>query len=401
MITELITTYNNYMETIFNNNEFLIGMVTTGLIGFLGFSIRWLIHFGIDQFKKHLTTTIEIDSTHEAYHKIMNYINQEKIIEKSRYLLLTNGVCGYERPVLGLGSGFQIMKLFGKYCWVYIKPEQNKERVVYKMWLTSLGRSHKVAKKLYEIASYNKENDITDVIVAGDGVYRQPKEYMRNRFYIEVEQEVYNLIKRFIENEEDYVSKNIPYKLGILLYGPPGTGKTSVIRALAGEFDYKICVVNSFENFDKVPTDEKTIIVIDEIDMLVGKRQPKKKNDKNDNNKKEQNAENFGEILRTFSLSDALKKLDGIVIRHGAIVIATTNYPEQLDDALLRHGRLGYKFEFGYIKPIEFESAVKKYYEKEYKLEGELKQCTSADLMGAYAEGLTYDEFLDRFVKKG
>lgn len=40
---------------------------------------------------------------------------------------------------------------------------------------------------------------------------------------------------RFMQAEEWYASRGIPWRRGYLLYGPPGTGKTSLVSALAGE----------------------------------------------------------------------------------------------------------------------------------------------------------------------
>jgi len=397
MIESILTSYNQYLVKVFDNNQFLIGMVTTALAGGFVYFLKFLFGFSKEQFKKHLTTTVELDSMNESYHKIMQYLDENNVIKKSRYLLLSNGPWGYEPPVLSIGTGMQLMKLFDKYCLVYVKQEENRERILYKMWITSLGRSHYIANELLRISKVKEDDNITVVIdVHNKETYRQRKEVMEHRFYVEAEHELYNIVKNFVESEEEYINKNIPYKLGVLLYGPPGTGKTSVIRAIAGEFDYKIAIVESFNDFNKLP-EQKCIVIIDEIDMMLGQKRDLK-DDTNISDSLKQKTSDLGDILAEVSLSEALKKLDGIITKHGIIVIATTNRPELLDAALLRPGRLGYQIKFDYIKPVEFESAVKKYYEVEYKLQNKLKKCTSAELMGAYMEGLSLDEFIERFT---
>ena len=390
-IGELLTRYNAEMESLFNNNQFLIGMITTAIAGGLAYLLRKLWDFSIIQFRKHLTTTVELDSSNDSYHKIMQHISEKRIIDKSRYLLITNGMWGYEKPVLSLGTGLQFIRLFGKFCTIYVKQEDIKDRIVYKVSISYLGRSHYVANKLMELAKHSKADDYTEVIIAGnEQTYLQKREFMKNRFYVEAEHKLFNIVKNFINSEEEYVRKNIPYKLGLLLHGAPGTGKTSVIRAIAGEFGLQICIVNSFSDFDKIPN-EKCIVVLDEVDMMLGSA--KKSTNSNDDK------DALNDSFKKFTLSDALKKLDGIIQKYGVIVIGTTNNPEDISEALLRPGRLGYQIEFGYIKPKEFESAVEKYYDEPYTIDGTLKQCTSAELMGAYVEGLNKEEFINRFIK--
>lgn len=392
-ISEMITQYNVEMESLFNSNQFLIGMITTAIAGGLVYVFRKLWDFSIIQFRKHLTTTIDIDSGNDSYHKIMQYIAKKKIIQKSRYLLITNGMWGYEKPVLSLGTGIQFIRLFGKICTIYVKQEDIRDRITYKVSITYLGRSHYLANKLMSLAEYNNTNEYTEVVVAGnEQSYLQKREYIKNRFYVEAEHKLYKIVEEFINNEEDYVTKNIPYKLGILLHGIPGTGKTSVIRSLAGEFGLKICILNSFSDFDKIPN-EKCIVVLDEVDMMLGDASD------DDNDQTSSNSAEYMKSVNRFTLSVALKKLDGIIQKHGVIVIGTTNRPNAIDKALLRPGRLGYQIEFSNIQPKEFESAVNKYYGIPYILEGTLKHCTSAELMGAYVEGLDREEFINRFVE--
>ncbi len=51
-------------------------------------------------------------------------------------------------------------------------------------------------------------------------------------------------MKEFIHSRAWYDHHGIPYRRGYLFYGPPGSGKTSYIYALAGYFQYNICLLN-------------------------------------------------------------------------------------------------------------------------------------------------------------
>lgn len=56
--------------------------------------------------------------------------------------------------------------------------------------------------------------------------------------------ELYNDIKKFIDNKELYAKMNYPYKYSALLYGVPGSGKSSTILALASAFNRSVHYIN-------------------------------------------------------------------------------------------------------------------------------------------------------------
>lgn len=133
---------------------------------------------------------------------------------------------------------------------------------------------------------------------------------------------------------------------GVLLYGPPGTGKTLLAKAVANE-----CEANFFsikgpeimaryygeseerlrEVFDEARANAPAIIFIDEIDSIAPKR-----------------AEMTGERqLERRVVSQLLSLMDGLEARGEIIVIAATNQPDILDEALRRGGRFDREIEIG------------------------------------------------------
>ena len=127
---------------------------------------------------------------------------------------------------------------------------------------------------------------------------------------------------------------------GILLIGPPGTGKTLLAKAIAGEANASFFSASGSdfnevfvgvgakrirELFKQARAHKPAIIFIDEIDCL-GK-----------NRKTDQN----GELQQTNNA--LLTAMDGFDSGEGVIVVAATNRPEDMDEALLRPGRFDRK----------------------------------------------------------
>ncbi|HEY1605352.1 MAG TPA: CDC48 family AAA ATPase [Allosphingosinicella sp.] len=123
---------------------------------------------------------------------------------------------------------------------------------------------------------------------------------------------------------------------GVLLYGPPGTGKTLLARAVANESDASFFhiagpeIMGSAygeserrlrEVFEEAAKSAPAIIFIDEIDSIAPKR-----------------GQVQGETEKRL-VAQLLTLLDGLEPRQNLVVIAATNRPEAIDEALRRPGR--------------------------------------------------------------
>ncbi|MGB8347064.1 MAG: ATP-dependent zinc metalloprotease FtsH, partial [Ktedonobacteraceae bacterium] len=125
---------------------------------------------------------------------------------------------------------------------------------------------------------------------------------------------------------------------GVLLVGPPGTGKTLLARAVAGEAGVPFFSMSGSEFvevlvgvgasrvrdlFDQAKKASPSIIFIDEIDAVGRQRGASI----NTNEEREQ------------TLNQLLVEMDGFDTRQAVVVVAATNRPDGLDQALLRPGR--------------------------------------------------------------
>ena len=173
----------------------------------------------------------------------------------------------------------------------------------------------------------------------------------------------------FLHNPEKYTSIGATLPKGVLLVGPPGTGKTLLAQAVAGEAKVPFFSISGSEFvemfvgmgaakvrdlFKQAQEKAPCIVFIDEIDTIGKKR--------------DSGAGIGGNDEREQTLNQLLAEMDGFDGAKGVVILAATNRPESLDQALLRPGRFDRRVPVE-LPDLQGRIAILKVHAKDVKME--------------------------------
>jgi ATP-dependent 26S proteasome regulatory subunit len=185
----------------------------------------------------------------------------------------------------------------------------------------------------------------------------------------------------FINHPDWYTERGIPHSLGIMFHGIPGAGKTSTIKAIAKDthrhifnlslrpFTTQRQLTNLFFSETvviyghdgnkmtlKIPLNKRVYVIEDidcltdiVIDRIITGDKPVE-----------------GDAV---TLSFLLNLLDGVLETPGRILIITSNFPEKLDKAFVRPGRIDVKVKFTHAALDLILEMVNKFYSISYEID--------------------------------
>ncbi len=198
---------------------------------------------------------------------------------------------------------------------------------------------HGVVKITKDTVLTVKEEPVSESEVRVADVHYEDIGGLRNEI-----QKIREMVEYPIRYPEVFERLGIEPPRGVLLYGSPGTGKTLLAKAVANEsYAHFISIsgpelVSKFvgeseeklrEIFREANEKAPSIIFMDEIDAIAPKRE-----------------EATNEVERRM-VSQLLTLLDGMPARGQVIVLAATNRPDAIDQALRRPGRFDREIEIG------------------------------------------------------
>jgi hypothetical protein len=214
--------------------------------------------------------------------------------------------------------------------------------------------------------------------------------------FFEQRDKVRNHVQFFLSRKDWYEKKGIPYTLGFMFHGEPGCGKTSTIKAIANTAHRHILNIHLSEIKSKsqlrhlffndeihvyngtiterfiIPVHER-LYVIEDIDAMgdaVLKREWKKPTPVEKPKEKTgdawlDNKDHDDEIKEPIDLSFLLNLLDGTLEASGRILAISSNFPERIDRALIRPGRIDMIVHFKKCNRQILREMVTSFYDKE------------------------------------
>ncbi len=347
------------------NNDIFAGLAGATLVGPILYYARNIPVSLLEFIIRQATVNLTVTNDDPSFDRIGEWLSRLDWMRKIRNVRLTTWYESDEEETLSLAPGS------GKHFFLYKGFPFRVERIVNegdkggysrrmreKFQFTTLGRNHDRIKTLMLEANkvdhydrlrihmwFSSSWNMTGLKMKrpARSLILPPGQYER----------IHRDISWFQESMEWYRARGLPYRRGLLFSGSPGTGKSSLVHVLAGEFDLPVYVLNlssvSGDNnlmdaFSTAP--RKSIILIEDVDSasFAVARQS-------------QETEGTGKNPRQISgsrgattgvtLSGLLNAVDGVASPEGRILIMTTNRPEDIDEALLRPGRVDVHENFG------------------------------------------------------
>lgn len=345
-----------------------------------------------------VTLTIDVRNVEDLLgnailHQLTNNKNTKHIVHKSHNFILDQcteiemvpSIYAVLRDPLSrddIGTSGQIVQIIEVFSRVKTLPELRR----YLIKITDeyeIEMKNKIGNKIYYFGIVPVDAPV--IAQGGQRDYSKlppnftftMKEFHTNRNFTNLFGPEIELVRKrvnfFLNNKTWYAEKGIPYTLGVLLSGEAGSGKTSTIKCLAHETNRHIININLNNDITKTQLDnlffnetltiinhqtkrtetfyiplDKRIYVLEDIDCQTDVVFDRSQIEPN------QLKTTSASRLRTMvdetrcedatrdkvDLSFLLNLFDGVLETPGRIMVMTSNYPEKLDQALIRPGRV-------------------------------------------------------------
>ena len=284
---------------------------------------------------------------------------------------------------------------------LFVKKKSGSDMKILKNYIDSCIDKYEKKKNMknnsmlynFEYRGSEKSDNGNLILHFNEHVMEHNKDLSKNIFF-EDKDKLLKYITPFIYDpfclinlgEEKYKKSGFTFKAGLLFYGSPGCGKTSTIKAILKYTNRNAIILNmskiktceELENIfrvkkinDKIYSGKQLCFILEDCDAfdinLIKSRKEDNKieltpenKDKNIIDEQKSSDKNTLLELSTILMSSNVKQssidelnlscflniLDGIIELNGVMIILTTNYPEKIDEALIRPGRIDFKYEF-------------------------------------------------------
>ena len=299
----------------------------------------------------------EIDVTDEGSYMIYN--NMNKIIYKlDKYNFNKNRMPSYNNNTYLLQNGTNYMLKINKFNYIKVETYESKNPSRFHLKLTFIGKNKfKNRDKLFNesIRRTDKNHVHVEYLIYDSFSYDIiPHKFENIIIHQDIKDRIVKGLNNYKRSESWYKEHEMIYKMGILLYGKPGTGKSTIVKAISMMFDNApILIINPSDVMVSIRRISDTrrsyngtiIVLIEDFDMFFKKREEADTTNKTDKKSTEMYNQNI-----------MFQMLDGVYSTDNTIYIATTNYKDRIDPALIRHGRFDIQEELDYF---DYDSALK------------------------------------------
>lgn len=329
---------NEYTEAVLNNDISLKTMISNTLK-------RKSLNYFIDKMKTHFGIEMKFNTDRQI--KIITKWVEE--VDPKNFKYRISNPYDYKKNDNPMLKGEFILHIDTR-TFIFISVgEKEKDKGIYMYifgkkafkWFKIIANKAQYANDtnmMYSISARNSEDGQYWTCV-GSTFNARPMDTLF--FDKDIKNKICKHLDDWLTNEEVYKDRGLTFKTGILLYGVAGTGKSSLASAIATYLNCGLITIdtatfadlNITEVVESINADNnRYVILIDEIDTIFTSRDEDNITD--------------SQKVRTSKL---LSLLDSQQSPNNVIFVATTNYVDKLDKAVIRKGRFDMSIELGNI----------------------------------------------------
>ncbi len=338
-------------------NEMFAGLVGASLVGSLIFALRSVPQTLLFMIRRQFTVELQVYNTDETFQWLSLWLAHQPYARRARRLTLssTNRDNDLNWTLLP-GEGFHWFWYQYRLVTIQHEIDTDQSRGAFlreKLLLRTFGRRQEFMREIIREAEALRVTRAGVVVKVFTGGWWQQIGYKDPRpleSVIMPSGQIERIIvdaDRFFSAAAWYRDHGVPYRRGYLFSGSTGTGKTSLVLAMATVFKRPLYVLNlgSVDDDDKLlsaflDVPAEAILLIEDVDVTSASKQRRKKSGGGEGNKKDQQRADNKEEGSGVTLSALLNVVDGVVAPDGRLLVMTTNYPDKLDPALIRPGRV-------------------------------------------------------------
>lgn len=297
---------------------------------------------------RHLVTSLYYTDRYYQYRKINSYLYR---LCKEKYNKYRSP--GTDAVYHELMAKIWYTIVFDRFNFMVVSTEDVKagDDILRAIRLDFVGPDRYKYKEKFIKKAFRKENTISVQMISAhprDDVYMDivPHDFNDIVLQLEDKMKIINGITKWNKDKPWYDKHHLPHKIGVLLYGEPGTGKSTIVRAIShmlGNCDILTIGSSEILNAMSILSDRKThssepiVLLLEDIDMLFGDRAAT------------DSEEETGVPKVTWRQMESqrvlFQLLDGVWSPDNVVIVATTNYYDRLDEALIRHSRFSIQVE--------------------------------------------------------